>query len=321
MLESGALVFVINLLAAGVASGTPLLFTTLGEVVAERSGVLNLGLEGLMLLGAMLGVMAGLATGSALLGLLAAMLGAALLASLHAVVSVSLRADQVVSGLSLGFLGMGLASVLGAPLVGAQGGLDRFEVIELPLLSQLPLLGPVLFCHSALTYLALLLAPLLWWGLQRTRPGLHLRAVGESPAAADGLGVSVVLYRFGAVALGGALAGAGGAALSLSLTPGYVDGMTAGMGFVALGLTIFARWDPLRAVPGALLFGALRRLPLDLQGLDLPLLSNPNLGYFLNMLPYLFVIGVLVATARRSRLRVPGAPAALALPFVRGEKS
>jgi simple sugar transport system permease protein len=314
------LAFVVNLLAAGLAYGTPLLFATLGEVIAERAGVLNLGLEGLMLLGAMGGVMFGLASGSAYVGLGAAFLMAASLSAVHALACVSLRADQVVSGLALGFLGTGLASILGAPYVGAQGQLDRFHALELPLLCELPVLGPVLFRQSGLTYAALLAAPLIWLLLHRTRPGLHLRAVGENPEAADGLGVSVVLYRWGAVCVGGGLAGLGGAALSLSLTPGYVDGMTAGIGWIALGLTIFARWDPRRAVLGALLFGAIRRLPLDVQGLELPLLSNPSSGYFMNMLPYLFVIVVLVWGQRRARERGSDAPAALGLPFVRGER-
>ncbi|MBN2358611.1 MAG: ABC transporter permease [Deltaproteobacteria bacterium] len=318
MNDGGALSFAVNLLAAGVASGTPLLVVTMGEVIAERSGVLNLGLEGLMLVGAMSGVMATLATGSALLGLLAAFAAAALLASLHALACISLRADQVVSGLSLGFLGMGLASVLGAPLVGAQAQLDRFTVRPVPFFSELPVLGPVLFSHNGLTYAALLAAPLIWWMLQRTRPGLHLRAVGENPEAADGLGVDVTAYRYAAVCLGGGLAGVGGAALSLALTPGYVDGMTAGMGWIALGLTIFARWSPLAAVPGALLFGAIRRLPLDVQGLDVGWLANPSSGYFLNMLPYLLVIGVLVAGNLRWQRRGLGAPASLGQPFVRG---
>jgi ABC-type uncharacterized transport system permease subunit len=318
--EGGALAFTVNLLAAGVASGTPLLVVTLGEVIAERAGVLNLGLEGLMLVGAMSGVMATLASGSAGVGLLAAFAAAAALASLHALVCVSLRADQVVSGLSLGFLGIGLASMLGAPLVGAQAQLDRFAVRPVPFFSELPVLGPVLFAHNALTYGALLAAPLCWLLLQRSRLGLHLRAVGENPEAADGLGVNVTAYRYGAVCLGGGLAGIGGAALSLALTPGYVDGMTAGMGFIALGLTIFARWNPLAAVPGALLFGAIRRLPLDVQGLDVAWLANPSTGYFLNMLPYLFVIGVLVAGNLRWRRRGLGAPSALGQPFVRGAR-
>lgn len=313
--------FAVNLLSAGVASGTPLLLVTLGEVVAERAGVLNLGLEGLMLVGAMGGVMGALATGSAGVGLVLAFAAAALLASAHGLLCVGLRADQVVSGLSLGFLGTGLASVLGAPLVGAQGRLDRFPALPLPFLSDIPLLGPVLFEHCALTYGALLLAPVVWWLLQRTRVGLHLRAVGENPEAADGLGVDVAAYRISAVCLGGGLAGAGGAALSLSLTPGYVDGMTAGQGYIALGLVIFARWNPLAAVPGALLFGAVRRLPLDLQGLDVGWLANPTSGYFLNMLPYLFVIGALLAGRARGGGRGPAAPAALGRPFVRGERS
>jgi len=318
--------FVENLIAAGVARGTPLLFATLGEVFAERAGVLNLGVEGMMLLGAASGFGVAHLSGSAALGLLCAMGAAALLALVHAGVTVSLAGDQVVSGLGLGFFGGGLASVLGADLVGL-ADVPRLPTLELGGLSRVPLLGPVVFSQNLVVYLGFALLPLAWLYLFRTRWGLRLRAVGESPAAADALGIGVARMRYAHVALGGALAGLAGASLSLAVTPGWVDGMTAGQGWIAVGLVIFGGWNPLRAALGAYLFGAIRRLPLDLQGVQsLPLFRNPNLGYFLDMLPYLFTIGVLVfagATRRRARAGRParaGAPAALGQPFIRGER-
>lgn len=314
----GSLRFFENLLAAGVARGTTLLLATLGELLAERSGVLNLGLEGMMLLGAAVGFSAAHASGSLLLGLAAAMAAAAALALVHALVAVTLVGDQVVSGLGLGFFGAGLASVVGAPLVGLAGA-PRAPVLALPGLSGLPLLGSVLFAQNAVVYMGFALIPLCWLYIQRTRWGLVLRAVGENPTAADAQGLPVARVRHVHVALGGALAGLAGASLSLAITPGWVDGMTAGQGWIAVGLVIFAGWDPLRAAWGSYLFGAIRRLPLDLQGVQsLPLFRNPNLGYFLDMLPYLFTILVLVlASFGRLRRR---APAALALPFVRGDR-
>jgi ABC-type uncharacterized transport system permease subunit len=312
--------FAENLLAAGIARGTPLLFATLGEVFAERAGVLNLGVEGMMLLGAASGFGVAHLSGSAALGLVCAMAAAALLALVHAVVTVTLAGDQVVSGLGLGFFGAGLASVLGASLIGL-AGVPRLPAFEIGGLARIPLLGPMLFSQNLVVYLGFALLPLAWLYLFRTRWGLQLRAVGESPAAADALGINVARVRYAHVALGGALAGLAGASLSLAVTPGWVDGMTAGQGWIAVGLVIFGGWSPLRAALGAYLFGAIRRLPLDLQGVQsLPLFRNPNLGYFLDMLPYLFTIGILVlAAATRLRRRI-GAPGALGQPFIRGER-
>lgn len=308
--------FLESLLAAGVARGTPLLLAAVGEVLAERSGVLNLGVEGMMLLGAAVGYAVAHLTGSLALGLLAAMAAAALLATLHGVVSIGLAGDQVVSGLGLGFFGAGLASVVGADLVGVTG-VPRVPAFEVAGLASLPVLGPVLFSQNAVVWLGIAVAVLAWAYLYRTRWGLVLRAVGESPAAADAQGLRVAAVRYAHVAAGGALAGLGGASLSLAVTPGWVDGMTAGAGWIAVGLVIFGGWDPVRVAVGAWLFGAIRRLPLDLQGIEgLPFLRNPNLGYFLDMLPYLFTIAVLVV-ARRRRL---GTPAALGQAFVRGER-
>jgi general nucleoside transport system permease protein len=321
MTGRAALDFAVNLLAAGVARGTPILFATLGELFTERAGVLNLGVEGMMLLGAMSGYGVARASGSAWLGLCAAMLAAGALSLLHALVTVGLRADQVVSGLGLTFVGTGLSAVLGAPLCDSKVAVARLPELRIPLLDRIPVLGPILFAQNVVVALGFVAVPLAWWFLYRTRPGLHLRAVGEHPAAADSLGISVGATRTTYVAVGGLLAGLAGASLSLGITPGWVEGMTAGQGWVAVGLVIFGGWDPVRAAIGAWLFGAIRRLPLDLQGVqDLPLFRNPNLGYFLNMLPYLFTIAVLVVGSREAFRRRIGAPAALGLPFVRGQR-
>ena len=313
--------FAVGLFAAGMARGTPILFATMGELIAERAGVLNLGVEGMMLLGAMTGYAVADATGSAWLGLLAAMAASAALSLLHALAVVTLRADQVVSGLAITFVGTGLSAVLGAPLVDSKAAAARLPSASIPVLRDIPIVGPVLFDQNIVVLAGLSLVPLAWFWLYRTRPGLHLRAIGEHPAAADSLGISVAASRIAYVTAGGALAGLAGASLSLAITPGWVEGMTAGQGWIAVGLVIFAGWNPVRAAIGAWLFGAIRRLPLDLQGVpDLPLFRNPNLGYFLNMLPYLFTIAVLIAGSRASFRRRLGAPAALGLPFVRGRR-
>lgn len=309
---------IVSLLAAGVRSGTAILFATIGEIFAERSGVLNLGVEGMMLMGAMTAYGAAYATGNPWLGLLAAMGVGAVMALLHAFVTVTLRADQVVSGLALTFLGVGLSAVLGAPLVEIRD-VPRLPAFPIPLLADLPVLGPIFFQHNVIVYLGFLLVPLAWFYIYRTRPGLELRAIGEYPAAADVLGVSVVRGRYFYVMLGGMLAGVGGAALSLAISPLWIEGMTAGQGWIAVGLVIFAGWDPLRGALGAYLFGAIRRLPLDLQNVGF-FLANPTLGYFMNMLPYLFTIVVLVIGSREALRRRVGAPAALGIPYVREER-
>lgn len=310
--------FLANLLAAGVRSGTAILFSTLGEIWAERSGVLNLGIEGMMLMGAMTGYGVSHLTGNPWLGVLAGMLVGGLLALLHGFVVLVLRADQVVSGLALTFLGSGLSAVLGAPLVEIRQ-VPRLPFWTVSALADFPILGPMLFSHNALVYLGYLLIPLSWYYLYRTRAGLELRAIGENPAAADVQGIRVTRLRLLYVAYGGILAGLGGATLSLAVTPTWIDNLTAGQGWIAVGLVIFAGWDPLRAAFGAYLFGALRRLPLDLQNFAL-FRANPAFGYFTNMLPYLCTILMLLAVSSGRWRRRLGAPAALGQPYVREAK-
>lgn len=309
---------IVSLIAAGIRSGTPILYASIGEVFAERSGVLNLGVEGMMLMGAMAAYGTAYMTGNAWIGLLVAAGAGGLMALLHAFVTVTLRADQVVSGLALTFVGIGLSAVLGAPFVEVKQ-VPRLPAFDIPVLADIPILGQILFQHNIIVYLGFLLTPLAWYYIYRTRPGLELRAIGEYPAAADVQGINVALQRYLYVSLGGVLAGIGGASLSLAITPLWLENMTAGIGWIAVGLVIFAGWNPVRAALGSYLFGAIRRLPLDLQVLPL-FLRNPTWGYFTNMLPYLFTIIVLIIGSREAMRRRVGAPAALGQPYVREER-
>ncbi|OGO74108.1 MAG: ABC transporter permease [Chloroflexi bacterium RIFOXYC12_FULL_59_14] len=317
----------IIILQAGVASGTVLLFATLGEIFSERSGVLNLGVEGMMLIGAMTGFSVTIATGNPWIGVLAAMLFAGLISQIHAFIVITLQADQVVSGLALTFLGAGISVVLGEGLSKA-GTVSLMPNFSIPLLSQIPVLGPIFFKdQSVLVYVGYLMIPLAWYYINRTRGGLHLRAVGEYPAAADALGINVFRMRYLYVFVGGMLAGLGGAAISLAVSPGWFSELTTGgQGWIAVGLVIFAQWDPVRAAVGSYAFGALRRLILDIQGptilfgLANPFYYNPYWGFFLQMIPYAFTIIVLVIGSREAMRKRLGAPAALGTPYIRGER-
>jgi simple sugar transport system permease protein len=317
----------IIILQAGVASGTVLLFAALGEVLAERSGVLNLGVEGMMLIGAMSAFSTTIATGNPWLGVLVAMFVAGLLSQVHAFIVITLQADQVVSGLALTLLGAGISLVLGEGLSKA-GTVSLMPNFSIPLLSQIPVIGPIFFrSQSVLVYIGYLLTPLAWYYINRTRPGLHLRAVGEYPSAADALGISVFRMRYFYVFVGGMLAGLGGATISLAVAPGWFSELTTGgQGWIAVGLVIFAQWDPIRAAVGSYAFGALRRLILDIQGPTVlfgmrnAFYYNPYLGFFLQMLPYAFTVIVLVIGSREAIRKRLGAPAALGNPYIRGER-
>ncbi|HXX39897.1 MAG TPA: ABC transporter permease [bacterium] len=299
-------------LAAAVRSGTPVLFATLGEIFAERSGVLNLGVEGMMLVGAFAGFVTTARTGNPWLGLIAAGATGAALSLIHAVLSITLRANQVASGLALTIFGTGLSASLGRSFVGVPA--TGFRPMPIPGLEALPLVGPVLFRQDALVYLSYLLVLAAWYALYRTRWGLNIRAVGERPEAADAMGVDVARVRYGCVAIGGALAGAGGAYLSTAYTSMWIENMTAGRGWIAVALVIFATWDPLRAVVGAYLFGGVNALQLHLQasGTGLPV-------YLLLMAPYVFTIVVLVFATRETARRRLGAPAALSVSYSRDQ--
>lgn len=316
-----------NILAAGVASGTVLLFPAIGEIFAERAGVLNLGVEGMMLIGAVAGFATGVATGNPWLGVVVAMLAGGLLSLIHGVMTISLRADQVVSGLALTFLGTGLARVVGEGVSSATNT-ALIPQVTVPVLSQIPFLGPVFFTDQrALVYVGYLLVPLAWYWIARTRPGLHLRAVGEYPAAADAQGIGVYRLRYAYVFVGGMLAGLGGATITLAISPGWFGDQTVnGRGWIAIGLVIFAQWSPIRAAFGALLFGAIFRFIVDIQGVGTifgfanPFLAGRSTTFFLEMLPYLMVILVVVVGSQAAARKRVGAPAALGRPYVRGER-
>ena len=314
-------------LQAGVATGTVLLFASIGEIFAERSGVMNLGVEGMMLIGAMSAFSIAVSTGNPWLGVLVAMLAAGLISQIHAFITITLQADQVVSGLALNFMAVGISLVLGEGLSKA-GTVALMPSYTLPVLSQLPILGPVFFTnHKLLVYIGYIIFPLAWYYINYTRPGLHLRAVGEYPAAADTLGVDIFRMRYFYVFVGGLLAGLAGATISLAVSPGWFSELTtSGQGWIAVGLVIFAQWNPIRAAVGSYAFGALRRLVLDIQGPTMlfgfanPFYYNPYLGFFLQMIPYAFTIIVLVLGSREAIRKRLGAPTALGLPYVRGER-
>lgn len=317
----------IIVLQAGVASGTVLLFATIGEIFAERSGVMNLGVEGMMLIGAMSAFSITVATNNPWVGLLVAMIAGGLISQIHAFITIHLQADQVVSGLSLTFLGAGISLVLGEGLSKA-GTISLLPRFSIPIIEKIPILGPIFFAdQSVMVYIGYVLIPLTWYYIYRTRPGMHLRAVGEHPAAADSLGINVFGLRYFYVFIGGVLAGLAGGTISLAISPGWFSELTtAGQGWIAVGLVIFAQWDPVRAAVGSYTFGALRRLILDIQGpLSLfgfrnPFYYNPYWGFFLQMLPYAFTIIVLVIGSREAVRKRLGAPAALGLPYIRGER-
>jgi ABC-type uncharacterized transport system permease subunit len=315
------------ILAAGVASGTVLLFAAVGEILAERAGVLNLGIEGMMLIGAVVAFGTAVATGNPWLGLVLGTLAGGLLAVLHAVITISFQAEQVVSGLALTFLGTGLARVLGEDLSKA-GAIALLPTFTVPGLAAVPGFGPVFFTdQSVLVYVGYAVVPIAWYWIGRTRPGLHLRAVGESPAAADTLGVDVYRTRYAYVIVGGLFAGLAGATITLAISPGWFgDLTTSGQGWIAVALVIFAQWSPVRAAVGAYLFAAIRRMLIDIQGpKDLfgvpnPFYFNHTLTFFLEMVPYLLIIGVLVAVSGEAIRKRLGAPAALGIPYIRGER-
>ena len=305
--------FFITILATAIRAGAPVIYATVGEIFAERAGILNLGVEGMMLVGAVSGFIVGVKTGNPWTGVLAAMLAGGLLSLIHAFLTITLHADQVVSGLALTIFGIGLSAFMGRDYVGVLGA--QFNAVHIPVLGDLPLLGPILFRHDVLVYLTFLLVPASAYFIHRTRPGLHLRAVGEDPATADVMGINVARTRYIYTFVGGVLAGLGGASLSLAYTPGWTEGMSGGRGWIAIALVIFAFWEPWRAMLGAYLFGGVQALQFNLQtiGITIP-------TYFLNMLPYLFTILVLVfATGERIRRHL-GAPAALGIPYIRGER-
>ena len=299
-------------LSRTLAYGTPLLLGTLGEIYTERSGVLNLGIEGMMIMGAYAGFSTAYTTGSPWLGIMVAALVGGAFSLIHAFASITLKANQVVSGLSLTMLGLGLSGVLGRGWEGKPLPVSIPE-ITVPSLSKIPFLGPILFeGQNLIVYLTILLVPLLWYILYRTRIGITIRSVGENPATADSLGINVGRVRYLCVVVGGILAGLAGGYLSVAYRPAWTEGMTAGMGWIVIALTIFAFWNPAIGMLGAYLFAALYHLSFRLQPWVAP--------EFLKAMPYAFAIVVLIAVSRGTLQKKMGAPAALTLPYTRGEE-
>ena len=303
--------WIITTLSRSLAYGTPLLLGTLGEIYAERSGVLNLGVEGMMIMGAYSGFTTAYITGNPWLGILVAAVVGGAFSLIHAFASVTLKANQVVSGLSLTMLGLGLSGMFGRGWEGKPLPVS-IPKITVSGLSKIPFLGPILFeGQNLIVYMAIILVPLLWYILYRTRIGITIRSVGESPATADSLGINVNRVRYVCVFVGGILAGVAGGYLSVAYRPAWTEGMTAGMGWIVIALTIFAFWNPAYGMLGAYLFAALYHLAFRLQ----PWVS-PEL---LKAMPYAFAILVLIFVSRGTLQKRMGAPAALSLPYTRGE--
>jgi len=302
---------IISVAQRTLVAGTPLLLGTIGEVICERSGILNLGVEGVMAIGAVTAFIITFVTGNPWFGLLAAIIAASLISIIHAFASITLQASQVVSGLALTMLGLGISGLVGKPYIGKPLTI-KMQNWAIPVLSDLPILGPILFDHSPFFYMAIVLAVIAWFTLEYTRLGIIIRSAGENPRATETQGINVYRVRYWCVIIGGAFSGMAGAHLSTSYSKSWIEGMTAGRGWIVIALTIFALWNPLRAVIGAFLFGGIFVIQYLLQ----PLGISPN---FLAMLPYISTLLVLfIGALRDSRKMI--APAMLAEPYRRGER-
>lgn len=297
------------ILVTVATAATPLLIAAMGELVVERSGVLNLGVEGMMIIGAVTGFGAAQITGSPWAGVLAGIVCGALFSLPFAVLTLTLATNQVATGLSLTLLGLGIAGMVGERFVGLPG--VRLEAVQVPILGDLPLVGRLLFGQDPIFYMSVALAVGVWWFVFRTRAGLTLRAVGDSHASAHAQGIDVIGVRYLAVMFGGACAGLAGAHLSLVYIPQWVEGMTAGRGWIALALVVFASWLPWRVVIGAYLFGAvtIAQFHVQAQGVAIP-------SQLLSALPYLATIVVLVLISSNRRMTMRNTPASLGQPFV-----
>lgn len=308
-------------------AATPLLIAAIGELVVERSGVLNLGVEGMMIMGAVAGFGAAYLSGSPWIGILAGVVVGALFSLLFAFLVLTLVTNQVATGLALTLLGLGVSGMIGEAFIGLPG--LKLPNMYIPILSDLPLIGKLLFSQDPIFFLSIVLTVAVTWFLFRSRLGLTLRAVGDSHASAHALGINVLLVRYLAVMFGGACAGLAGAFLSLVYTPQWVENMTAGRGWIALALVVFASWRPWRVLAGAYLFGAITIAQLHIQALnlsDLQFLPGPLFwmatliksipAQFLSALPYLATILVLVLISRNRRLTMMNTPASLGRPFV-----
>ena len=297
-----------QLIVLTLAAGTPLVFAALGELVTEKTGVLNLGVEGMMLVGAVTAFIVAATTKSPWLGVAAGMLAGATVSLVFAVITLSLMANQVATGLALSLFGVGLSAFLGLPYVSVV--IDPIKAFDIAGLTDIPFLGKALFGHNPLVYVSIVLFVLIQWFLYHTRGGLVVRAVGESPQSAHAIGYPVVAIRYLAVMFGGACAGLGGAYLAVAYNPSWVEGMTAGRGWIALALVVFATWKPWRVLAGAYLFGGVTLAQFQAQGMGVTLPSQ-----YLSMLPYVATILVLAFISRDATLIRLNAPASLGRPF------
>lgn len=299
----------VGIVFSGIRLATPYLYAAVGETFAQRSGVLNLGVDGIMLMGAYAAFFVALQTGNLWLGMLTGAAVGLLMGLLMSFVSVTLKAEQGISGIGLYLFGLGLSSLLFKTTIGTVKTIVGFRPVNVPVLSDIPVLGEIFFRHSLPVYGAFLLVPLAWWVIERTTWGLKIRAVGQQPAAADSLGVSVTRVRYVCVSLGGLLAGLAGASLSIALTNLFQENLTAGQGFIAVALVYFGGWKPVGVLSGALLFSFVNALQLWMQVLGVNIPSDVAV-----MLPYLLTIAALAVAVNRVRQ-----PAALTKPFERGE--
>lgn len=298
-----------SILLTIATAATPLLIAAIGELVVERSGVLNLGVEGMMVMGAVCGFAAAMVTGSPWVGVFAGILAGAVFSLLFAFLTLSIATNQVATGLSLTLLGLGVSGMIGEGFVGSAG--IKLGSLYIPYLSEIPLVGRLLFGQDPIFYMSIALTFAVVWFLFRTRSGLTLRSIGDSHSSAHALGIPVIRYRYVAVLFGGACAGLAGAHLSLVYTPQWVENMTAGRGWIALALVVFASWRPLRVLAGAYLFGAVTIGQLHAQALGLGIPSQ-----LLSSLPYLATVVVLVLISRNRRLTMMNTPASLGKAFV-----
>ena len=302
---------IISTLQRAMVAGTPLLLATTGEVICERSGILNLGVEGVMAIGAVTAFIVTMTTGSPWLGVAVAIAAGMTVSIIHAFASITLQANQVVSGLALTMLGLGLSGMIGKPYVG-KPLLIKMEDWNIPWFSDLPWLGKILFSQSPFFYLAILLALVSWFFLERTRLGIEIRSTGENPKATETQGVNVSKLRYLSVIIGGGFSALAGAHLSISYSKSWIEGMTAGRGWIAIALTIFALWNPGRAIWAAFVFGGIFVVQYLLQ----PLGISPN---FLAMLPYIATLFILLLISLKDPKKL-NAPAMLAEPYKRGER-
>ncbi|WP_298846278.1 ABC transporter permease [Clostridium sp.] len=305
-------------LAAAVVAGTPLLFATLGELLTEKVGNLNLGVEGMMLMGSVIGFMAGISTGNPVIAMIAAAIAGGFGALIYAFLTISLRANQVVCGLTLTIFGTGFSSMVGKSLIGqvTPNTIKNFFVtVRIPILGNIPFIGDIFFNHDVFVYFGYIMTILLFVYLYKTTKGLNTMAVGENPAAADAASINVTAYKYANTLIGGALCGLGGAYLSLVYVPAWQENVTAGRGWIAVALVIFATWKPQKAIIGAYLFGGLDILGFRLQGLPGFEISQ----YLIDLLPYVVTIIILVIVSmRKSGKNSP--PAGLSVPYFREER-